>query len=177
VKRFASEYQKTIASATGDSARQTGPSFHAASTNAIDETITKARASARVITPRGSSRIAVRGLSASCEASASRLNPIAALRAATMAATIHPRRWSRDVPVHSPGRCSAINAPVRANGSANTEWLNLTNEAYIFSRFCKVLLGSTGFYLGSARFQRFNRGSINATSMTNQNLVEPCRTS
>jgi hypothetical protein len=25
--------------------------------------------------------------------------------------------------------CSASNAPVSANGSANTEWLNRTNEA------------------------------------------------
>ena len=43
---------------------------------------------ARVIAPRGSSRIAVRGFSASWRASTSRLNPIAALRAATIATTI-----------------------------------------------------------------------------------------
>ena len=65
MKRFASEYQNTIASATGDSAKQSGPSFHAANTNTADETTTNTAASPRVIAPRGSSRIAVRGLSAS----------------------------------------------------------------------------------------------------------------
>ena len=47
-------------------------------------TTTNSAASRRVIAPRGSSRIAVRGLSASNRASTSRLNPIAALRAPTM---------------------------------------------------------------------------------------------
>ena len=42
-----------------------------------------------VIAPRGSSRIAVRGFSASNRASTRRLNPIAALRALTMATMIH----------------------------------------------------------------------------------------
>ena len=65
MKRFASEYQKTIASATGDSAKQTVPSFQAAKTNTIDDTSTKTAASVRDIAPRGISRIAVRGLSAS----------------------------------------------------------------------------------------------------------------
>jgi hypothetical protein len=44
------------------------------------------------MTPRGSSRPAVRGLSASIRASASRLNPIAALRAATIATRIQNSR-------------------------------------------------------------------------------------
>ena len=52
--------------------------------------MTKSVASHRLMAPRGSSRIAVRGLSASKRASTRRLNPIAALRAATMQTTIQP---------------------------------------------------------------------------------------
>jgi hypothetical protein len=88
-----------------------------------------AAASRRVIRPRGSSRPAVRGLSASCGASASRLNPIAALRAATIASTIHPKRPATVAGDQSPRRCNARSAPVSANGSAKTEWLKRTNEA------------------------------------------------
>ena len=88
--RFAREYQNTIASATGDSAKQIGFSRHAANTNSADATTTNSVASATVIEPRGSSRFAVRGLSASIRASTSRLNPMAALRAATIATTIQP---------------------------------------------------------------------------------------
>ena len=65
MNRLASEYQNTIASATGDSTKQSHESFQAAKTKTIDETITNAMASARDIAPRGISRIAVRGLSAS----------------------------------------------------------------------------------------------------------------
>ena len=72
------------------------PSCHAANTNTTDETTTKTTASARDIAPRGISRIAVRGLSASYDASASRLNPIAALRAATIATTIQATRQADD---------------------------------------------------------------------------------
>jgi hypothetical protein len=51
------------------------------------------------------------------------LNPIAALRAATMATTIQstcrqPTGWCRE----------AKSAPVNANGKAKTEWLKRTNE-------------------------------------------------
>ena len=75
------------------------------------------------MTPRGSSRIAVRGLSASKRASTARLKPIAALRALTMQTTIQPTC------VHENGCVRhASSAPVSANGSANTEWLKRTNE-------------------------------------------------
>jgi len=82
-----------------------------------------------VIAPRGSSREAVRGLSASNRASTSRLNPMAALRAVTMATTIQSRRQPMDAAVQSPSRWSARSAPVNANGSAKTLWLTRTNEA------------------------------------------------
>src|SRR5688572_27821064 len=126
VTRLASEYQKTIASATGDNAKQTGPSRDAPNTKIAAVTATNAAASTRLIAPRGSSRIAVRGLSASNRASTSRLNPIAALRALTIQTTIQPicdqaKGYSRQ----------ASSAPVNANGSANTEWLKRTNERYV----------------------------------------------
>ena len=89
MNRLASEYQNTIASATGDSTRHSVLSRDAANTNTADDTITKTAASGVVIAPRGSSRIAVRGLSASNRASTRRLKPIAALRALTMHTTIH----------------------------------------------------------------------------------------
>jgi hypothetical protein len=73
--------------------------------------------------PRGSSRIAVRGFSASKRASTSRLNPMAALRALTMQRMIQPACG------HENGSCRhASSAPVSANGSANTEWLKRTND-------------------------------------------------
>ncbi len=93
------------------------------------EIATKIAASLRDMAPRGSSRPAVRGLSASQRASASRLNPIAALRAATIATTIQSRRQPIAFSDHSPVRLSASSAPVSANGSAKTLWLNRTNEA------------------------------------------------
>ena len=79
--------------------------------------------------PCGSSRIAVRGLRASNDASTSRLNPMAALRAATMQATIHTTR------IQPNGTSlNASSAPVSANGSANTEWLKRTKDAYVWRR-------------------------------------------
>src|SRR6185295_17255776 len=81
VKRLAREYQNTIASATGDRARQSGLKRDAAKTNTTDATMTKAVASALVMTPRGNSRFAVLGLSRSNRASTSRLKPMAALLA------------------------------------------------------------------------------------------------
>jgi hypothetical protein len=74
--------------------------------------------------PRGSSRDAVRGLRLSYDASTRRLNPIAALRAATMHATIQTIRMGS-----SGTRRVASRAPASANGSANTEWLKRTNDA------------------------------------------------
>src|SRR5262245_5160828 len=124
VYRLASEYQNTIARATGDSAKHTAFSREAANTNTRDETTTKATASGRLIRPLGSSRADVRGFNASRRASAIRLNPIAALRAPTMATKIHATF------VQVTGTCRAAStAPASANGSANTLWLIRTNEA------------------------------------------------
>ena len=124
VNRFAREYQKTIASATGERTKHKGFRDHAATANTKDDTATNAAASLVVIVPRGSSRPAVRGLSASMRASARRLKPIAALRAATIATTIHPT-----VCQVSGTRRAASSAPAKANGSANTEWPKRTNDA------------------------------------------------
>src|ERR671918_1879564 len=94
--------------------------------NTADATATNSAASVIDIAPRGSSRIDVRGFIASKRASTRRLNPIAALRALTMQTTI------QSTCVHE-NRCSrqASSAPVSANGSAKTEWLNLTNDKYV----------------------------------------------
>src|SRR5215471_5023101 len=118
-----------MSSATGESTKHSGPSWNAQATNSTDETITNTMASPRDIRPRGSSRIAVRGLRASKPASTRRLNPIAALRAVTIAATIHATRAI----VSGTTRAARI-APTSANGSANTEWLTRTNDAYVRTR-------------------------------------------
>jgi len=124
VKRLASEYQNTMPSATGDSARQIQPSWVVTRTKAIEAPTTRATASPDDMTLRGSSRFAVRGFNASNRASTNRLNPMAAVRAVTMAATIHRTR------VTVRGVCRAANrAPTRANGRANTECPIRTKEA------------------------------------------------
>jgi len=86
---LASEYQNTIASATGLRTKHNAFNREAAKMNRAEATTTNIVASVRVIAPRGSSRIDVRGFSASWRASASLLKPIAALRAATMQTIIH----------------------------------------------------------------------------------------
>ena len=103
--------------------KHSGLNRHAAYPKQTDATATNAAASRIVIAPRGSSRFDVLGFSASIRASTSRLNPIAALRADTMAARIQPT-----VPQVIAVWRAASSAPASANGSANTEWLNLTNE-------------------------------------------------
>ena len=123
--RLASEYQNTMASATGDRTRQIQLSREAAKMNVNDAITTKIKASRTLIAPRGSSRPAVRGLSASMRASTRRLNPIAALRAETMATRIQaivvqPTETWRD----------ARSAPASAKGSAKTVWLKRTNDRY-----------------------------------------------
>ena len=122
--RLASEYQNTIASATGDSAKQIQPSGHVEATNATEVTTRNAHACAADSLPAGISRLAVRGFSASQRASTMRLKAIAALRAVTIASTIHSTR------IGSTGRSTAASsAPTSANGSAKTEWLTRMNDA------------------------------------------------
>ena len=65
VTRFASEYQNTMARASGDSTRQIHPSCVVARTKATEDTATSPIASPRESTPRGSSRSAVLGFRAS----------------------------------------------------------------------------------------------------------------
>jgi hypothetical protein len=121
---LAREYQNTIASATGDSAKQIQPSGQVDATNAADVAARNAQAWAPESLPVGISRFAVRGLSASQRASTMRLKAIAALRANTIASTIQRMR------IGSTGRSAAASsAPTSANGSANTEWLTRMNEA------------------------------------------------
>src|SRR5688572_33488884 len=112
-----------MASANGARIRHNGLNRDAPNRKIAEDTTTNVVASHRLIAPRGSSRMAVRGLSASHRASTTRLNPMAALRTLTMQTTIHPT-WLQE------NGCTrqARSAPVSANGSANTEWLKRTNE-------------------------------------------------
>ena len=87
----------------------------AAATRAAAERATNAQTSRRVRRPDGSSRAAVRGLRASSSWSASRLKPMAALRAPTMATRIHSTCRGGGAPP------AARNAAARANGRAKTE--------------------------------------------------------
>ena len=138
MKRLASEYQNTIARATGDSQPVTRPSITAQPTNSTDDTTTNRVASAIDIAPRGISRIDVRGFIASQRASASRLNPIAADRAVIIAPMIHATR----VQVSGDSR-AASSAPTSANGKANTEWLTRTNDAHVDSRLATLVITPT----------------------------------
>jgi hypothetical protein len=113
-----------MASATGASSRHVRPRGAVQAMNAAEATATNQAASRFDMTPRGSSRAAVRGLRASCEASTSRLNPMAADRAVTMQAMIQPSRGHEKATSRV-----ASSAPVSAKGSANTEWLTRTNDA------------------------------------------------
>ena len=123
VYRFASEYQKINAIATGASSKHSRLNCAAAATNATDITTTNSVASVVDIRPLGSSRPAVRGFAASKRASTNRLKPIAALRAAIMQTMIQAACR------HVTACClDANSAPVSANGSANIEWLKRTNE-------------------------------------------------
>ena len=81
--RTRSRARAATAPGRADSARP------AASTKIPDQATTHTMACDLEIAPRGISRPAVRGFRASHHASTTRLNPIAALRALTMATTIH----------------------------------------------------------------------------------------
>lgn len=87
-----------------------------------------AQALANVIWPVGKCRLAVRGLRASNSRSTMRLNPIAAVRAQTIAARINPTTR----PPGHPRAATTIAA--NANGNANTVCENRTNSKY-FRRF------------------------------------------
>src|SRR5437870_11055024 len=127
------------ASATGESNRHSQLSCAAENTNAADMASTNSTASVMDMRPAGSSRFAVRGFDASNRASTSLLNPIAAERAVTMHATIQPA-----CDMVTGCALDASSAPVSANGSANTEWLNRTNDKYVLSRSIITVLQRRG---------------------------------
>src|SRR6185437_6870518 len=74
----------------GESARQSGFSRHAANSNAATLRPKNDQAKASESVPAASARPRVRGLAASTRRSTMRLKVMAALRAPTMASTIHP---------------------------------------------------------------------------------------
>jgi len=104
-------------------------SIAAPSTNTATETTTNPPTNPPLNVPAGKARIAVRGFAASSRASTSRLNAIAADRAATMQTTIQLSTRNVGQPP------AASTAPVNANGSANTECSHL-----IISSVTTVLL-------------------------------------
>ncbi len=120
---MASEYQKTMSNATGDSMPHSGFKNVAAAMKMSDDRNTKSVASRRLIAPDGISRADVRGLRASIRASTRRLKPIAADRAATIATMTQKTCDQRNGASRH-----ASSAPVSANGSAKTEWLKRTND-------------------------------------------------
>ena len=112
--------------ATGDRARASGLIHHATRTNSTAFSTTNHNALRAEIVPEGISRPLVRGFCASIRRSAQRLNPIAVLRASTMAKSTLTSTG------HSNGRpldCSAYTYPTNAKGSANIVWENLTSDA------------------------------------------------
>ena len=76
--------------ASGDRYRHSGLSRSAAHTSSADDNRTISHTALVETTPCGSSRLLVRGLAASIWRSARRLNPMAALRAPTIASAIQP---------------------------------------------------------------------------------------
>ena len=114
------------ASATGESISVIRFNCEAARTNIPQATRTKVLTNAGVNCPTGSARVAVRGLSASIEASASRLKAIAAERAETMATIIHAKARQAGIPP------AASIAPQSANGSAKIECSHLIISRVIF---------------------------------------------
>ena len=88
--------------------------------------------------PEGISRFFVLGFFSSNFLSTSRLNPIAEFLANTMHRIIRRRslRLNRRSPSEMPRE-----KPIRANGMANTVWLNLTSEKYF-------LIGLNNFITG-----------------------------
>src|SRR5580692_12926458 len=94
-------------------------SWDAAKTNSAHETSTNAITKPGVSVPVGRARVWVRGLAASMEASARRLNAIAADRADTMAMMIQTSTCAFGIPF------AASIAPHRANGSTKMECSHL----------------------------------------------------
>ena len=108
-----------IASATGESIKDNRLSCEAARTKTAQEPATNVATNAGLSAPLGSARVWVRGLEASIEASARRLNAMAAERAATIATMIQ----ANVCPLGQPWAASI--APERANGSTKTECSHL----------------------------------------------------
>src|SRR5687767_3870995 len=111
-----------IAKATGDKIKQIQLSWYEASTKTSAATLVRTLASQTVTLPRGNSHSLLRGLSSSNSLSAKRLNPIAAVRAPTMATRIQIK--FRRVTGYF-GHAKATED--RANGNANTVCENRTS--------------------------------------------------
>src|ERR1700733_11059175 len=101
--------------ATGDNSSDRRFSCEAATTKIVHEITTKLATNPGESIPAGRARVRVRGLAASMEASASRLNAMAAERAETIATTIQSSACAVGQPP------AAKSAPHKANGNTKTE--------------------------------------------------------
>jgi hypothetical protein len=110
--------------ASGASFKHSELSMAEAPRNAMVQMAMKPQAKRAERCPAGRWRLAVRGLRPSMSASRTRLKAMATERAATIATTIQSSFQPRPSVEKFASR-QARRAPVRANGSANTECSNL----------------------------------------------------
>src|ERR1039458_3639023 len=123
-----------MASATGESLRQSGLRAAAERKNTPAEAATNAHPKPLESSPAGRWRVRGRGLRTSMRASTRRLKAMAALRAPTIAATIQSTFGASPETVKPPSR-KASSAPVRAKGRAKTECSNLIMSSVRRRRF------------------------------------------
>ena len=116
-----------IPSASGDSPKQIGLMNHVVTTSPNAAPITNPQASSTPMAPDGRCRAAVRGFRASNRRSAIRLNPIAAVRAQTMAARV---KMKIRQPGQPPPSRDATAMLASANGNAKTVCEKRTNAKY-----------------------------------------------
>src|SRR6185436_11255901 len=124
-----------MARASGDREKASGLSSQEAKTRRAALAATKRATQRGETRPAGRARPAVRGLAASIRRSTRRLNPMAALRAPTMAATIQST-------VHHAGHPPAARTmPRNANGRANSVCSNLIISSTVESERRKGMRG------------------------------------
>ncbi len=138
VNLFVNEYTNVIVSASGESQKHSIFNCFAANTKTKLETSTNPHPNWVESSRAGICRPLVLGFLASIGASTSRLNAIAADRAATIATTIHIISRGHSGTVNPLCRI-ASNAPVNAKGNANTECSNLIMSSVSRTRFQKLI--------------------------------------
>ena len=150
--------------ATGESRKASGLSCHAAKISSAEVTATNPATNGRDSLPAGSARVLVRGLAASISASASRLNAMAAERAATRATQIQNNVQAEGMPR------AASTAPVSPNGSVRNECSHLIISRVVPMLRRRASCDSKGANLGSA----FGKGAIRQPAVTDSAVDLSC---